>query len=164
MEVAYARPERQFVASVLVPAGATAREAIDASGVCKAFPEINLADQAVGIFGRLVSLDHPVRAGDRVEIYRPLATDPPGAAAAAVCAVARRGRSAVGLLGVLLSVGFVITAAEQSVFHPAKEAFFSLRVLIPGVFAGSEVGSVALSGPRSKLAGGRRVWRGVVWL
>jgi len=30
----------------------------------------------VGIFGRRVELDAPLRDGDRVEIYRPLVADP----------------------------------------------------------------------------------------
>jgi hypothetical protein len=30
----------------------------------------------VGIFGRLVALEHALATGDRVEIYRPLTADP----------------------------------------------------------------------------------------
>jgi Na+-translocating ferredoxin:NAD+ oxidoreductase RnfD subunit len=35
-----------------------------------------LAAQKVGVFGKLVKLDAPLRPGDRVEIYRPITCDP----------------------------------------------------------------------------------------
>lgn len=76
VEIVYALPERQYVFSVHLPAGATVAQAIAASGICGRHPEIDLARQAVGIFGHRVSLDRPLRHGDRVEIYRPLAADP----------------------------------------------------------------------------------------
>jgi len=56
--------------------GATVRMAIKASGVLQAFPEIDLARNRVGVYARLVTLDTPLRDGDRVEIYRPLRVDP----------------------------------------------------------------------------------------
>jgi len=37
---------------------------------------IDLETQKVGVFGRLVKLDAPLRPGDRVEIYRPITCDP----------------------------------------------------------------------------------------
>ena len=76
VEVVYALRDRQYVLSVHLPAGATVAEAIAASGICAQHPEIDLARQAVGVFGRRVSLDRPLRHEDRVEIYRPLAADP----------------------------------------------------------------------------------------
>jgi putative ubiquitin-RnfH superfamily antitoxin RatB of RatAB toxin-antitoxin module len=76
VEVAYARPERQVIVAVQVPAGADVTAAIAGSGLLGRFPEIDLARQKVGIFGRLVELDAPLREGDRVEIYRPLIADP----------------------------------------------------------------------------------------
>jgi putative ubiquitin-RnfH superfamily antitoxin RatB of RatAB toxin-antitoxin module len=51
-------------------------DAIRASGVLEAFPEIDLARNKVGIFSKLVKLDEKVRDRDRVEIYRPLIADP----------------------------------------------------------------------------------------
>ena len=47
-------------------------DAIRLSGLLAEFPEINIRHNQVGIFGRKVSLELPVKAGDRVEIYRPL--------------------------------------------------------------------------------------------
>jgi putative ubiquitin-RnfH superfamily antitoxin RatB of RatAB toxin-antitoxin module len=76
VEVAYARPDEQVVLAVEVPAGTTAEAAIRRSGVLERFPEIDLQSVKVGIFGKLCKPDVPLRAGDRVEIYRPLIADP----------------------------------------------------------------------------------------
>jgi len=76
VEVAYARPDVQVVLPVEVEEGATLRQAIERSGVLNRYPEIDLAVNKVGIFGRLAKLDETVRARDRVEIYRPLIADP----------------------------------------------------------------------------------------
>lgn len=59
-----------------VPDGATVQDAIEHSGVLAMYPQINLAEQKVGVFGRLVRLDATLQAGDRVEIYRPITCDP----------------------------------------------------------------------------------------
>ena len=76
VEVVYATPSRQTVYALDVAAGATVRDAIERSGVLAAFPEIDLARNRVGIFGRLTALSAPLRDDDRVEILRPLAADP----------------------------------------------------------------------------------------
>lgn len=76
VEVIYATPAGQERYPVEVRAGATVAEAIRASGVLRAFPEIDLAVNRVGIYGTLVALDRRVSADDRIEIYRPLAADP----------------------------------------------------------------------------------------
>jgi len=75
VEVAYATPVRQMIIAVNVAAGTSAGQAIELSGIRKEFPAIP-AQPVVGIFSRKVPLDHPLAAGDRVEIYRPLLTDP----------------------------------------------------------------------------------------
>jgi len=51
-------------------------DAIRLSGMLRHFPEIDLALCKVGIFGSLSRLAAPLRAGDRVEIYRGLIADP----------------------------------------------------------------------------------------
>ena len=76
VEVAYAMPELQIVASLALSAGSTAEQAIQASGILQQFPEINLSRQKIGIFGTVCNLDKIIIAGDRVEIYRPLLQDP----------------------------------------------------------------------------------------
>lgn len=59
-----------------VPDGATVRAAIEASGILSRCPEIDISQQAVGVYGRLKALEDPLHPEDRVEIYRPLRNDP----------------------------------------------------------------------------------------
>jgi putative ubiquitin-RnfH superfamily antitoxin RatB of RatAB toxin-antitoxin module len=74
--VAYSEPSQQMWLSIEVPDGATVLEAIEKSGILRMFPHIDLASQKVGIFGKLVKPDATLRAGDRIEIYRPITCDP----------------------------------------------------------------------------------------
>ncbi len=76
IEVVYALPEMQRVIEVPLVAGMTVGQALEYSGILKEFPQIDRATVKVGIFGRVCRLDRKLKAGDRVEIYRPLATDP----------------------------------------------------------------------------------------
>ncbi len=74
--VAYSEPLKQIWLNIEVPDDATVVAAIEKSGILKMFPHIDIATQKVGIFGRLVKLDAALRAGDRIEIYRPIICDP----------------------------------------------------------------------------------------
>lgn len=76
VEVIYALAETQPLLRVQLAEGATVDDAIRASGVLDAFPDIDLAKNKVGIFSKLIKLDETVRDKDRVEIYRPLIADP----------------------------------------------------------------------------------------
>jgi uncharacterized protein len=76
VEVVYALPGVQHVRSVSLAPGATVADAIEASGIRVRHPEIDLARQAVGIFGRRVRLNQHLRQDDRIEIYRTLVADP----------------------------------------------------------------------------------------
>lgn len=76
IEVAYATPARQALLKTQVPEGCTVERAIELSGIRKLFPGIHIDPGAVGIFSRKVPMDHELRDGDRVEIYRPLIADP----------------------------------------------------------------------------------------
>ena len=76
VEVAYARPDRQRLVRVELAAGATARDAVRASRLEEEFPEIDIERAPLGVFGRACSGETVLRAGDRVEIYRPLKIDP----------------------------------------------------------------------------------------
>ncbi|MGX2040648.1 RnfH family protein [Methylocaldum sp. MU1018] len=76
VEVAYAKPDTQIIIAVDVPDNATAEAAIAASGLLERFPEIDLAKNKIGIFGKVCPAGHPIKPGDRVEIYRPLIADP----------------------------------------------------------------------------------------
>ena len=76
VEVAYARPEEQAVIALTVAIGTTVEQAIELSKVLERFPEIDLSQSQVGIFGELTSLERRLQAHDRIEIYRPLHGDP----------------------------------------------------------------------------------------
>lgn len=76
VEVAYALPDEQLILTVNGEPGMTLQQAIEASGIMERFPEIDLAKNKVGVFGKLASLDSTLNPGDRVEIYRPLIADP----------------------------------------------------------------------------------------
>jgi len=76
VEVAYARPDVQVVLPVRVPRGSTAEDAVRRSGLLERFPEIELSHQRLGVFGELADPARVLRAGERVEVYRPLAADP----------------------------------------------------------------------------------------
>ena len=67
VEVVRARPDGAEVREVRLPEGATVRDALAACG---------MKGSQVGIFGKRVGIDARLVDGDRVEIYRPLATDP----------------------------------------------------------------------------------------
>ena len=76
IEVAYAKPSEQVILTLDIADGSTIEAAIIESGILQRFPEIDLANNRVGIFGRLFKLDQVLRAGDRVEIYRAITCDP----------------------------------------------------------------------------------------
>jgi putative ubiquitin-RnfH superfamily antitoxin RatB of RatAB toxin-antitoxin module len=68
IEVAYALADRQAVVELQLPAGTTAGQAAEASGLA--------AVQHIGIGGKEVPADRLLQDGDRVELLRPLAADP----------------------------------------------------------------------------------------
>ena len=74
--VAYSEPGQQMWLNIEVPDDSTVSDAIKRSGILKQFPYIDLTEQKVGVFGRLVKLDAPLKPGDRVEIYRGIIADP----------------------------------------------------------------------------------------
>jgi putative ubiquitin-RnfH superfamily antitoxin RatB of RatAB toxin-antitoxin module len=76
VEVAYALPERQALVALDVPAGTTVTEAIELSGIKRDFPDLMIDPRGLGIFSVKAGPDDVLKAGDRVEIYRPLIADP----------------------------------------------------------------------------------------
>ena len=83
VEVAYATPEKQRIIALDVEEGCTVYQAAEQSGICAVFPEIELDDVKMGIFGKAVRSpkDETLKEADRVEIYRPLIIDPKAARA-----------------------------------------------------------------------------------
>lgn len=74
--VAYSEPTQQVWLRIEVPEDTTVEQAIIKSGLLRQFPEIDLTERAVGIFGKLAKLEAPLKPGDRVEIYRAIIADP----------------------------------------------------------------------------------------
>jgi len=76
IQVVCAEPGRQTVLALELPAGCTAAEAVERSGILAMHPGIDAASCGVGVFGREVAPDHRLQDGDRVEVLRPLQDDP----------------------------------------------------------------------------------------
>ncbi len=76
VSVAYTSNEKQVWLHVQLPDGSTVNDAINQSGILSIFPEIDLTQQKLGVFGKLTKADSPLNEGDRVEIYRAITADP----------------------------------------------------------------------------------------
>ncbi len=76
IDVVYATPARQKVVTLMLQRNATAREAVQASGLEEFFPGIDLHSGPLGIFGKAVGDSQLLESGDRVEIYRALINEP----------------------------------------------------------------------------------------
>jgi len=76
IEVVYALPSEQLIFTVTLDAGASAEDAIMASGILRKYPDIDLKKNKLGVYSRLIKLDTELVDGERVEIYRPLIADP----------------------------------------------------------------------------------------
>ncbi len=60
-----------------VDEGCSAYEAVLQSDIVVCFPQIDLDNDRMGIFGQIVEArKYRLKEGDRVEIYRPLLVDP----------------------------------------------------------------------------------------
>ena len=78
IEVVCALADRQHLLRLSVPFGTTVREAALRSGMQRYFPELDLQQASLGIFGKALAKpeERVLEAGERVEIYRPLIADP----------------------------------------------------------------------------------------
>jgi putative ubiquitin-RnfH superfamily antitoxin RatB of RatAB toxin-antitoxin module len=76
VEVVLAMPERQQLVALEVDVGTTLAQAIALSGMAQMFEGFEVDLTRVGIFGHKADPNQVLRAGDRVEIYRPLVADP----------------------------------------------------------------------------------------
>jgi putative ubiquitin-RnfH superfamily antitoxin RatB of RatAB toxin-antitoxin module len=82
IEVVYALPEGTQSLQLRLPPGSTAGAALQRAVQAAQdgeFPSVNLESVTVGVFGRVVSREQPLKSGDRLELYRPLAADPKAA-------------------------------------------------------------------------------------
>lgn len=75
--VVYALPERQVVKALTVEAGTTVYQAAAQSGLAAEFG-LDLEQLELGVFGKAEKApkERVLKAGERVEIYRPLLIDP----------------------------------------------------------------------------------------
>lgn len=76
VELVYALPEEQTLLAFEIDEGATAEDVIKKSGILEQYPELDLTKNKIGLFSKLIKLDHLMREKDRIEIYRPLIADP----------------------------------------------------------------------------------------
>ncbi|HEY2683549.1 MAG TPA: RnfH family protein, partial [Steroidobacteraceae bacterium] len=59
-----------------MPQGALVADALARAATDQDFCGLELNDTPVGIYGKLVPRDQALKAGDRIEIYRPLLEEP----------------------------------------------------------------------------------------
>jgi hypothetical protein len=76
VEVVYALSDHQVLEYLKVPYGTTVAKAVQLSGICNRFPEIQPDNKNLGVFGKLVKPESILHNHDRVEIYRPIIIDP----------------------------------------------------------------------------------------
>lgn len=69
-------PRRVREWPLVLAAGATVRQALQACPVQSEFPDLDLASAELGVWGHAASLGQALGDGDRIEIYRPLTVDP----------------------------------------------------------------------------------------
>ncbi|MFP3014598.1 MAG: RnfH family protein [Arsenophonus sp.] len=76
IEIIYALPNMKFLFNIMIEKGFNVEEAIVESGILLICNDIDLTKNKVGIYSRPVKLSDILSDGDRVEIYRPLFSDP----------------------------------------------------------------------------------------
>mgnify|MGYP001739796068 FL=1 len=76
IEIVYGLADRQVLKNMTVAEGTTVREAALQSGLEVEFPELDLQQAPLGIFGKAVKDEMVLRDWDRIEVYRPLLIDP----------------------------------------------------------------------------------------
>ena len=76
IEIAYAEPQRSVVKAFSMPPGALIADALRLAAADQEFFGIDWPGSVVGIFGKVAHRDQPLKDGDRIEIYRPLAAEP----------------------------------------------------------------------------------------
>lgn len=76
VQVLYALRGEQILIDLDFTEAMTAADAVERSGLAERYPEITEKPMVLGIWGIEVALDCRLRAGDRVEISRPLVADP----------------------------------------------------------------------------------------
>lgn len=77
VEVVYALPDEQVIFKIESQnTTITVEDVIKESGLLDKYPQIDLTQSKIGIYGQIVELNHSVTDKDRIEIYRELTIDP----------------------------------------------------------------------------------------
>ncbi|MCY4330387.1 MAG: RnfH family protein [Endozoicomonadaceae bacterium] len=78
VEIIYALPDKLYHYKLMVSAGTTVTQAIEQSDLLTECRNLSLQNISIGIFGKKIlrPAEHIVEKGDRIEIYRPIITDP----------------------------------------------------------------------------------------
>ncbi len=75
IEIIYALPTQQDRLTLELPAGSTAAQALQQSGFI-AKHHLDIQHLQCGVFSRLIPWEEPLQDQDRLELYRPLSSDP----------------------------------------------------------------------------------------
>ena len=76
VEIVYAQPQRSISKALQLPAGSLIADALQLAAADEHFRGLDLANAAVGVYGRVASRAQLLKDGDRIEIYRPLLEEP----------------------------------------------------------------------------------------
>lgn len=76
VQVVWAEPGHAVLLSVEVEPGTTLRGAVECSGLPERYPQVDMHALSLGVFGQLCRAHDMARAGDRIEVYRPLRMNP----------------------------------------------------------------------------------------
>lgn len=76
VQVVYAEPKAVWQKLLCLPAGASAIQALRASGFFTDYPALDNTRLAMGIYGQACTGEQVLVNGDRLEIYRALQFDP----------------------------------------------------------------------------------------
>jgi putative ubiquitin-RnfH superfamily antitoxin RatB of RatAB toxin-antitoxin module len=79
IEIVYAQQQQAIVKALSMAPGSRLGDALAAAAGAAEFSGVDLANAAVGIFGRLARKDQELKDGDRIEIYRQLLLEPKAA-------------------------------------------------------------------------------------
>lgn len=74
--IAYNSGEKQVWLNIDVADNCTVFDAITQSGILVNFPEIDIENTKIGIYGKFVKTNVELKEGDRIEIYRHITADP----------------------------------------------------------------------------------------
>ena len=76
IEIVYAEPDRVWRQELQLPAGASVQQALSAMDPGLFPPNLKVLPEFLAEYGRMVRVNEPLHANDRIELLRPLIRDP----------------------------------------------------------------------------------------